>query len=204
MAEMMMKRQGKVLLGAMNKGLEFRNLGSVYNLNPKSKIQEEVGPPLKSGPGFESEQIPNPGNFPSSVSNKVLFFCKAPILSSNTSVHELASRFGPALRLSWRSWAESAIFGASRLNPGSTPVHLGELVQWDNKPMVHLVNRSTGLDQSTLVSCRSTAGQRWPKAVNFFFSSGSSQEVKWLYTDFANSDHRKFLGPICGQLRRKY
>ncbi|MED6224125.1 hypothetical protein PIB30_080719, partial [Stylosanthes scabra] len=86
----------------------------------------EVGPAPKSSPRFESERIPNPGGFPSSVSNRVLFFCRATILSSNTSVQESASRFGPALRLSGRSWAESAAFGASRLNPGLTPVHLSE------------------------------------------------------------------------------
>ncbi|MED6188236.1 hypothetical protein PIB30_084103 [Stylosanthes scabra] len=61
-------------------------------------------------------------------------------------VHDSASRFGLALRLPRRSWDESTAFGASRLNPGSTPGHLGEPVQWVNQPMVHLVNRSTGLD----------------------------------------------------------
>ncbi|MED6137650.1 hypothetical protein PIB30_066919 [Stylosanthes scabra] len=59
------------------------------------------------------------------------------------SVHELASRFEPSLRLPGRNWVESAAFRASRLNPGSTPVYLV------NQPMVYLVNRSTGLDQST-------------------------------------------------------
>ncbi|MED6129830.1 hypothetical protein PIB30_111911, partial [Stylosanthes scabra] len=68
------------------------------------------------------------------------------------SVHEPTSRFGPALRFLGQSWAESAVFGASRLHLDSTPVHLGELVQWVNKPMVHLVNRSTGLDQSMPVN----------------------------------------------------
>ncbi|MED6194149.1 hypothetical protein PIB30_025877 [Stylosanthes scabra] len=53
------------------------------------------------------------------------FPCKATILSSSMSVHESTSRFGPALRLSRRSCAESVAFDASRLNPGSTPVHLG-------------------------------------------------------------------------------
>ncbi|MED6166437.1 hypothetical protein PIB30_109242, partial [Stylosanthes scabra] len=89
-----------------------------------------AGPAPKSGPGFESERFPNLGDFPSSVSNRILFFCKATILSSNTLVHESASRFGPALRLSGQSWAESAAFGALRLNPSSTPVQLGEPVQW--------------------------------------------------------------------------
>ncbi|MED6120627.1 hypothetical protein PIB30_022598 [Stylosanthes scabra] len=57
-------------------------------------------------------------------------------------VHEPTSRFGPALRLPRRSCAESAAFEVSRLNLGSTPVHLGDPVQWVNQPMVHLVNRS--------------------------------------------------------------
>ncbi|MED6211337.1 hypothetical protein PIB30_072741 [Stylosanthes scabra] len=55
-------------------------------------------------------------------------------------VHEPNSRFGPALRLPRRSCAESAAFEVSRLNLGSTPVHLGDPVQWVNQPMVHLVN----------------------------------------------------------------
>ncbi|MED6201665.1 hypothetical protein PIB30_097217, partial [Stylosanthes scabra] len=100
----------------------------------------EASPALKSGPGFESERIPNPGDFPSSVSNRVLFFYRATIMSSNTSVQESASRFGMALRFSGRNWAESTAFGALRLNPGSTSVHLGEQVHWVNQPMVHLVN----------------------------------------------------------------
>ncbi|MED6198174.1 hypothetical protein PIB30_063524 [Stylosanthes scabra] len=71
--------------------------------------------------------------------------------------------------------------------------------------MVHLVNRSTGLDQSTPFN----SGQPLVNAVNhrsavvkggqrfvFLFSFGMSQEVKRLYTDFANSDHRKFCGLI--------
>ncbi|MED6185841.1 hypothetical protein PIB30_060857 [Stylosanthes scabra] len=107
------------------------------------KIPWEVGPALQSGPGFETERIPNSGDFPPSVFNRVLFFCKATILTSNTSVHEPASRFRPALRLPRRSCAESAAFKTSRLNPGSTPVHLGDPVQWVNQPMVLLVNRST-------------------------------------------------------------
>ncbi|MED6120548.1 hypothetical protein PIB30_021711 [Stylosanthes scabra] len=120
------------------------------------KIPKEVGPAPQSGPGFKTERIPNPGDFPSSDFNRVLFFCKDTILTSNTSVHEPASRFGPALRLPRRSCAESAAFEVSRLNLGSTPVHLGDPVQWVNQPMVHLVNRSTDLDQSTPVSHRST------------------------------------------------
>ncbi|MED6171124.1 hypothetical protein PIB30_037856 [Stylosanthes scabra] len=92
-------------------------------------------------------RIPNLGDLPSSVFNRVLFFCKVTIPSSNMLVHELASRFGPALRLSGRSWAESAVFEISQLNPGSTLVHLGESVQWVNQPMVHLVNRRTMHDQ---------------------------------------------------------
>ncbi|MED6207712.1 hypothetical protein PIB30_038178, partial [Stylosanthes scabra] len=70
----------------------------------------------------------------------------ATILTSNASVHEPSSRFGPALRLRRRSWAESAAFEALQLNPGSAPVHLGDPVQWVNQPMVHLVNRSTAVN----------------------------------------------------------
>ncbi|MED6200051.1 hypothetical protein PIB30_081516 [Stylosanthes scabra] len=99
-------------------------------------------------------------------------------------------RFRPTLWLPRRSCAESAAFEDSRLNLGSTPAHLGGPVQWVNQPMVHLVNRSTRLDQSMPVNHRST--------------SDSSQEVKRLYTDFANSDYRKFCGPIYKQLRRIY
>ncbi|MED6153613.1 hypothetical protein PIB30_103815, partial [Stylosanthes scabra] len=51
----------------------------------------EAGSAPKSGPGFKSERIPNPGDFPSSVSNRILFFYKNTILSSNTSIHEPAS-----------------------------------------------------------------------------------------------------------------
>ncbi|MED6200049.1 hypothetical protein PIB30_081514 [Stylosanthes scabra] len=68
------------------------------------------------------------------------FFCKVTILTSNTSVQEPVSRFGPALWLQRQSCAESAAFEDSRLNLGSTPVHLGGPVQWVNQPMVHLVN----------------------------------------------------------------
>ncbi|MED6172158.1 hypothetical protein PIB30_047442, partial [Stylosanthes scabra] len=93
------------------------------------KIPKEAGPAPQSGPGFETERIPNPGDFLSSVFNRVLFFCKDTILTSNTSVHDPASRFGPALRLPRRSCAESAVFDASRLNPSSTPVHLDDSVQ---------------------------------------------------------------------------
>ncbi|MED6151297.1 hypothetical protein PIB30_081182 [Stylosanthes scabra] len=64
------------------------------------KIPKEAGPAPQSGPRFETERIPNP-------------------------VHEPASRFRPALRLLRRSCAESTVFDASRLNPSSTPVHLG-------------------------------------------------------------------------------
>ncbi|MED6166452.1 hypothetical protein PIB30_109403, partial [Stylosanthes scabra] len=139
----------------------------------------------------------------------------ATILSSNTLVHKSASRFGPALRLSGQSWAESAAFGALRLNPSSTPVQLGEPIQWVK------VNRFNGLTnpwftwstgQLFLTSQhRSTTshvgqpsvngGRRWSTS---FFSSGSSQEVKRLYMDFANSDHRKFYEPICEQLWKKF
>ncbi|MED6129049.1 hypothetical protein PIB30_103915, partial [Stylosanthes scabra] len=115
------------------------------------------GPAPKSGPGFETERIPNPGDFSSSFFNRVLFFCKATILTSNTSIHEPTSRFRPTLRLPGRSWTKTAVSEASRLNLGSTPVHLGYPVQWVNQPMVHLVNRSTGLDQSTPVN----SGQLW-------------------------------------------
>ncbi|MED6122023.1 hypothetical protein PIB30_035757 [Stylosanthes scabra] len=139
------------------------------------------------------------------------FLCKATIMSSNMLVHEPASRFGPALRLPRRSWTETAAFEASRLNPGLTPVHLGDPVQWVNQPMVHLVNRSTGLDQSTPISHRSapanhrsTAAKVGQRRSTFFFSSGSSQEVKRLYTDFKDSDHRKFCRLIYKQLQRKY
>ncbi|MED6153374.1 hypothetical protein PIB30_101365, partial [Stylosanthes scabra] len=139
------------------------------------------------------------------------FLCKATILTSNASVHEPSSMFGPALRLRRRSWAESAAFEALRLNPGSAPIHLGDPVQWVNQPMVHLVNRSTGFDQTTPVSHRSTTCQRRSKPVKvgqgrstFFFSSASLEEVKRLYTDFTNLDHRKFCRPIYKQLRRKY
>ncbi|MED6140482.1 hypothetical protein PIB30_093661, partial [Stylosanthes scabra] len=128
----------------------------------------------------------------------------ATILSSSTLVQESASRFGLPLRLSGRSWAESAAFGTSRLNPGSTPVHLGEPVHWVNQPMVHLVNWSTSLDQSMLVNHQLIAVNGGQSLVNFFFSTGPSQKVKRVYTDFANSDHRKFCGPNCEQLRRKY
>ncbi|MED6177424.1 hypothetical protein PIB30_097942, partial [Stylosanthes scabra] len=85
----------------------------------------------------------------------------ATILSSNTLVQEWTSRFRPALRLSRRSWVESAAFGTLRLNPGSTSVHLGEPVQWVNQPMVHLVNRSIGLDQSTPVNSSQPPVNRW-------------------------------------------
>ncbi|MED6164370.1 hypothetical protein PIB30_089289 [Stylosanthes scabra] len=114
-------------------------------------------------PEIRNGTNPYPGDFSSSVSNRVLFFYKGTILTSNTSVHEPASRFGPALRLPRRSCAESAAFEASRVHPSSTPVHLGDPVQWVSQPMVLLVNRLTGLDQSTPVSHRSTAvkaGQR--------------------------------------------
>ncbi|MED6153645.1 hypothetical protein PIB30_104168, partial [Stylosanthes scabra] len=47
-------------------------------------------------------------------------------------------------------------------------------------------------------------GQQWSMAVNTFFSSGSSQEVKRLYTDFSISDHRKLCGPIYEHFGRKY
>ncbi|MED6116118.1 hypothetical protein PIB30_097074 [Stylosanthes scabra] len=100
----------------------------------------EAGPALKSGPGFESGRIPNPGDFPSSISNRVLLFCNAPILSSNMSVHESASRFGPALRLPRRSLAESATFGLHDL----TPIQLR--FTWLNRSMVQpnqMVNWST-------------------------------------------------------------
>ncbi|MED6210015.1 hypothetical protein PIB30_060091 [Stylosanthes scabra] len=70
------------------------------------------------------------------------FLCKATVMSSNMLVHEPASRFRRALRLPRRSFAESATFEASRVHLGSTPVHLGDPVQWVNQPMVHLVNRS--------------------------------------------------------------
>ncbi|MED6170877.1 hypothetical protein PIB30_035345 [Stylosanthes scabra] len=86
------------------------------------------------------------------------------------SVHEPTSRFGPALTLPRRSCAKSVAFNASRLNLGSTPVHLGGPVQWVNQPMVHLVNRSTGLDQSTPVNHRSTSvnvGQNRSKLAKF-------------------------------------
>ncbi|MED6200977.1 hypothetical protein PIB30_090481, partial [Stylosanthes scabra] len=73
----------------------------------------ETSPASKISSGFKSERIPNPGDFLSSVSNRVLFFCKATIMSSNTSIHELASKFGLASRFSGRSWAELAAFGAS-------------------------------------------------------------------------------------------
>ncbi|MED6112047.1 hypothetical protein PIB30_058113 [Stylosanthes scabra] len=133
MAEMMMKRKGK-----------------------------EAGPAPKSSPGFESERIPNPGDFLSSVSNKVLFFCKAIVLSSNTSLHDSASRFRPALSLPGRSGDESAAFGASRLSPGSALVHLIEPVQWVNQPMVHLVNHQLVLTSQR----RSTTDQRRSTVVN--------------------------------------
>ncbi|MED6185535.1 hypothetical protein PIB30_058043 [Stylosanthes scabra] len=96
------------------------------------KIPQEAGPTPKSCPRFETKRIPNPGDFPLSVFNRVLFFCKATILTSNTSVHEPTSSFGPALRLSRRSCAESAAFEASRVHPDLTPVHLGDPVQWVN------------------------------------------------------------------------
>ncbi|MED6135409.1 hypothetical protein PIB30_046223 [Stylosanthes scabra] len=102
----------------------------------------EAGPAPKSSPGFESERIPNSGDFPSSVFNRVLFFCKATILSSNTSVHEPASRFRPALRLPGQSGSESAAFGSSRLSPGSAPVHLVEPVNGPTNPFGQLVNWS--------------------------------------------------------------
>ncbi|MED6137561.1 hypothetical protein PIB30_066103 [Stylosanthes scabra] len=110
------------------------------------------------------------------------FLVRATILLSNTSVQDSVSRFEPALRLSGRSWAESAAFGALQLNPGSTLVYLGESVQWVNQPMVHLLNRSTGLDQSMPVNSSQppvksgqpsvNGGQRWS---TFFLSSSSSQ-----------------------------
>ncbi|MED6186684.1 hypothetical protein PIB30_069146, partial [Stylosanthes scabra] len=78
------------------------------------------GPAPKSGPGFETERIPNPG-CRDKVGPKRLF---------------------PRLR-------------------DLTPVHLGYPVKWVNQPMVHLVNRSTGLDQSTPVN----SGQLWSKPV---------------------------------------
>ncbi|MED6199109.1 hypothetical protein PIB30_072806 [Stylosanthes scabra] len=163
-----------------------RLLGDQVTQNGRKVVSNrEAGPAPKSGPGFQSERIRNPGNFPSSVSNRVFFFYKATILSSNTSVHEPDSRFGMALRLSGRSWAESAAFKASRLNPDSTPVHLGEPVQLVNQPMVHLVNRSTGLDQSTLVSHRSTLvnrGSTWSKVVNIFFKAPTCHKKSNGYT----------------------
>ncbi|MED6134773.1 hypothetical protein PIB30_040039 [Stylosanthes scabra] len=87
------------------------------------------------------------------------FFCKATILSSNTSVYEPASRFGPALSLPARSGAKSATFEASRLNPDQTPAHLVEPVNGPTNPYgqpVHLVDWSTGLDKSMSVNHRST------------------------------------------------
>ncbi|MED6222224.1 hypothetical protein PIB30_062315 [Stylosanthes scabra] len=88
-------------------------------------------------------------------------------------VHEPTSRFGPALRLPRRSCAESAAFEVSRLNLGSTPIHLGDPVQWINQPMVHLVNRSTGLDQSTPVSHRCTIYMKRIKLPMFPFAASS-------------------------------
>ncbi|MED6201019.1 hypothetical protein PIB30_090930 [Stylosanthes scabra] len=82
------------------------------------------------------------------------------------SVHEPVSRFGSALWFPRRSCAESAAFEDSRLNPGSTPVHLGDPVQWVNQPMVHLVKWSTGLDQSTPVIHRLTPVNHRSKLVN--------------------------------------
>ncbi|MED6163875.1 hypothetical protein PIB30_084219 [Stylosanthes scabra] len=172
---------------------------STLNLRPRTWIMNlgsEAGPAPKSGLGFESKRIPNPGDFPSSVSNRILFFRKPTILSSNTSLHEPASRFGPALRLLGRSWAESAAFEPSQLNLGSTLVHLDEPVQWVNKPMVHLVNRSIGLDQSMPINSGLppvNGGQRrkslsvrfrgvsraWEAALAMFFLTGAAGVRDW-------------------------
>ncbi|MED6150858.1 hypothetical protein PIB30_076641 [Stylosanthes scabra] len=76
---------------------------------------------------------------------------------------------GPALRLLRRSCAESVAFEALRLNRGSTSVDLGDSAQWVNQPMVLLINRSTGLDQSTPVNFSQPSvndGQSWSKLVN--------------------------------------
>ncbi|MED6195947.1 hypothetical protein PIB30_042615 [Stylosanthes scabra] len=70
------------------------------------------------------------------------------------SVAESTSRFGLALRLPRRSCAESAAFEALRLNLGSTPVHLGDPVQWVTNPWF-----SWSIGQLVLTSqCRSTTG----------------------------------------------
>ncbi|MED6141383.1 hypothetical protein PIB30_102892, partial [Stylosanthes scabra] len=46
----------------------------------------EAGPAPPSGSEFEVGRNPNPGDFPSSVFNRVLFFYNTPILSSITLV----------------------------------------------------------------------------------------------------------------------
>ncbi|MED6188147.1 hypothetical protein PIB30_083242 [Stylosanthes scabra] len=148
----------------------------------------EAGPAPKSGPRFETERIPNPGDFPSFVFDRGLFFSKATILTSNTSVSEPASRFGPALRLPGRSCVELVAFEASRLNPGSTPVQFGDSVQWVYQPMVHLVNQSTGLDQSTPVNVGQppvNAGQSWSTAVNDFFLAPALYKKSNGYTQIS-------------------
>ncbi|MED6222252.1 hypothetical protein PIB30_062520 [Stylosanthes scabra] len=80
-------------------------------------------------------------------------------------VHELTSRFRPALRLPRRSCAESTAFEVSRLNLGSTPVHLGDPVQWVNQPwftwssgqlvLTSQRRSATGQLRSTTGQCRS-------------------------------------------------
>ncbi|MED6120549.1 hypothetical protein PIB30_021712 [Stylosanthes scabra] len=118
------------------------------------KIPKEVGPAPQSGPGFETERIPNPGDFPSSA----------------------------GLEVAEAKLAESDAFEVLRLNLGSTPVHLGDSVQWVNQPMVHLVNRSTGLDQSTPISHRLTTGKCRSTAVNVFFLAPARHKKSNGYT----------------------
>ncbi|MED6198431.1 hypothetical protein PIB30_066208 [Stylosanthes scabra] len=158
------------------------NLEKIYMV-----AKREAGPAPKSCPRFETERIPNPGDFSSSVLNRVLFLCKATILTSNTSVHEPTSRFGPALRLPRRSCAESAAFEASRVHPGLTPIHLGDLVQWVNQPVVHLVNRSTGLDPSTPVS-------HWSTPVNHRSTAVKAGQWRSTFFFLAPALHKKSNG----------
>ncbi|MED6207892.1 hypothetical protein PIB30_039891 [Stylosanthes scabra] len=160
------------LLVKKNNGVSFKLLKLKMMMNSGGnsckRSGEQAQDSLGSWPG--SEEKPEIRY----RANPELGKLSATIPSSNTSLHEPASRFRLALRLPGRSWAESAAFGASRLNPGSAPVHSVESI---NGPtlmvqLVHLVDRSTGLDQSMPVNHRSMtvkAGQSW-STISFFLA----------------------------------